>query len=250
MSNEEIDCIDAADFFGTVRSLSDKKSHWGKAVREGTGENETPKTPLEWAYHLREHPEEIESYDFSGWSGLEWGILLQKQPDQISRCCLDSFSGEDWRHLLIVTGKFEDRCGAMDKWSLLSGDDWVILLSYRPGLSMYCDWQKAKLAAPRNVVDLLALYPEFAPNYDLTLLDGWSTGCLVSQQPKFAEKCDLGNLDDKRQWLSLLYYQPQFANQCNRVKFNIRQDEWNEVLNGKMPWPDVFSPGVNVYDAL
>lgn len=250
MSNVEIDCIDAADFFGTAKSPNDKKSHWGKAVREVTEEKESPKTPLEWAYYLREHPEEIERCDFSGWSGLEWGILLQKQPDQVSRCGLESFSGEDWRHLMIVTGKFEDLCGAMDKWSLLSGDDWVILLSYRPELSMFCDWQKAKLAAPRNVVALLALYPEFESNYDVALFDGWCTGYLVAHQPKYVEKCDLNKLDDKRQWLSLLYHQPQFASQCDQAKFNIQQAEWHEVLNGKMPWPDVFSPGVDVYDAL
>lgn len=246
---ENVTMMSACDFFGVKEDRPSKSmEHLKKKTQNSSAEKE-PTTPLDWAYHLLDHPEEEDRCDFAGWRGLEWGLLLNRHPEFASKCDFGALAGEDWRHLLIVSEHFEDKCEEKGGWSLLSGDDWVVLLLYRPELANFCDWSKAKLAEPMLVAELLAARPEFAANYDLSLFDGWCTGFLLSRQPQFAEKCDLSKLD-RRQWLSLIGWQPEFAAKCDREKLGIAEKDWEVALNGVPPHQDVFTLGVNVYEAL
>lgn len=246
---DDVAMMNASDFFDGREDRPTKFMAHLKTETLDSSAVKEPTTPLAWAYLLLDHPEEVDRCDFSTWSGLEWGLLLNRHPEFASKCDFGALAGEDWRHLLVVSEHFEDKCEAAGGWSLLSGDDWVVLLRYRPELANFCDWSKAKLAEPVKVAELLAAYPEFAANYDVSLFDGWCMGFLLSRQPQFAGKCDLSKLD-RRQWLSLIGWQPQFAVKCDHEKLGIEDKDWEAVLNGTSPHPDVFALGVSVYDAL
>ncbi len=216
----------------------------------------------DWASLLCDHPNFAAKCDWSKLDGGAWAKLLCKQPQFADKCEPDwsKLSKEDWVNLLSKQPQFADKCDwskleweqikqlpldqkdhedltqqCHDKWhgwnQVESGDEWVWLLTQNPKFADKCGWSKLEWKQVKQLpLDDSDLARQCLDKWlGWKDLDGSAWGWLITQNPKFADKCEEHlNGFTPINWVELLSQLPrcnlpQFADKCDWSKLELEQ---------------------------
>ena len=176
--------------------------------------------------------------------------LIHDHPELICSVPKDCVTGEMCRDALLHDDKFAEEC----QWEKLSEWDWHAILEAHPEYIVHyvpgedTDW--ARLATlgidigalcpfgelvGRQLVDVLAVHPDWSDLCDLNGLSPWDWSSLLQEQPQFADKCDFGKFSGK-DWANLLWARPEFSGKCDWNKLD--GDDWENLLDSQPRFSD------------
>ena len=162
-------------------------------------------------------------------SGKEWSELLRTEPGAAIHCGKEEWgklNGRDWCDLLKERPEFFEQCGAVDGWTLFTGEEWAELL-YKD-YTRYkdiCEWDELSRVNSRTFVRLLERHPEVVRkfHYDWARLEMADWADLLEDRPQFASHCRSWQDFNGEDWVILLSEQAQFESQCNE------QNGWSKI---------------------
>ena len=189
-------------------------------------------TGLEWAYLLRDHPDEASGCVWSSLDGPAWHCLLCRQP-QFAVHCDWSFAKEwtdnlgrwYWATLLGEQPRFADKCD----WTIFDETDLKWIVGHQPCLANNIPIEKCR---GRVLGIICKTRADLLADYKWDMLTGWDW-CQVlleagdTMPPGILAKCDWG-LFSGRDWTELLESKSQYAGKCDWTKLG--KDEWQELL--------------------
>ena len=119
-------------------------------------------------------------------------------------------SGADIIKLLQVHPKIED---SVD-WNRISKTSWIAVLGKCPQYVKYCKWDDSWRI---YLVEALTCCPEFSDVVDWNSLTEWNWCDVLQKFPKYVDKCDVSKLNDYI-WGNLISAHAEFAELRARCK--------------------------------